>query len=186
MNKKIISLLFSILLLSMVISYGGSSFGQYKEVSPSYTIKEIHNIKFDKTSYATTESVKITITDYSLNKNSKSYDSISVEIFSKLFPTKKIYTVKETSLNSGVFITKLKISNITTKTDTLFAKYNFVENGLKKQSTASASVIMPKIAYEPIQIKPTLEKINLRDSINFELVLEAICVIVTFILSVVR
>ena len=158
MNQKLAGILLSVLLLYVVVSYGDTASAQYPKIipkiAPQVTIKEIHTIALDKTSYSTSETAKVTVTDYSFNKDSQAYDQITVYVSSKLFPTQKPYYAKETSTSSGTFVVNVKISDITTKADTLIAKYNYIADGMKKQGTASATITVPVKVYQPIKIVP--------------------------------
>jgi len=159
LNKIFVGIFLSVLLLSVVVSYGDTASAQYPKITPKVTIKEIHSIALDKTSYLTSETAKVTVTDYSFNKDSQAYDQITVYVSSKLFPTQKPYSAKETSTSSGTFVVNVKISDITTKADTLIAKYNYIADGMKKQGTASATITVPVKVYQPIKIVPSYQVI---------------------------
>jgi len=59
MKKYAFGIFLSILLLCVVISYGDTASAQYPKIipkiAPTITIKEIHTIALDKTSYLTSE-----------------------------------------------------------------------------------------------------------------------------------
>jgi hypothetical protein len=151
------SVIFIVLLFSASLVTVGLADAQYAAIQPkTLAIKVVHEIKFDKTSYLTSETVKITVTDSTFNSDSKTAETVTVIMYSKLNTAQKKFVAKETDLSSGVFIVNVKVSDITIEGgDTITAYYNYVSDGRKGQATTTATTSVP---LKVIPIQPYIPK----------------------------
>lgn len=157
MRKFLKSVIFIVLLFSASLATVGLADAQYTAIQPkTLAIKVVHEIKFDKTSYLTSETAKITVTDSTFNSDYKQAETITIVMYSKLNTTQKKFVAKETDLSSGVFIVNVKVSDITTKGgDIITAYYNYVSDGRKGQASTTATTSVPLKA---IPIQPYIPK----------------------------
>jgi len=95
------------------------------------------SINFDKSSYYTSDTFQITITNSNANTNSKSNDSTPFKITSSKYPNGISYNAIESGSNTGIFLFSAKVSSVTTSSDTLVASY------LSNTDTATVSVPKP-------------------------------------------
>ena len=136
---RLISIIFSV----MIVNFMG--FGLFEDTFAGNDDEEIPEMFFDNKSYIPNEFIIITVRDNAENKNPSGLDSARVILHTERFTQFNTAHLEETSQNSGVFTLSFKALQYThEKTDTLYAIYEYLEDGRQKKIQISAEIIPEK------------------------------------------